>query len=423
MAAKTLIYTASDSGFDLRQVPLGGAAPICGFLSDEWRAQSSFEFRLLSPDILGDAAPRGNDLLRYTPKQYVDFYFAFEAAITQEILRYDPHHTVVLSNDMSDGPSFPLLAERGYPVYCIYHMNMVHYFTSAFLHGLIRPETAASIYRAIDHSRFRRVLPRPLELIFLKQEQSLIYSRGIIVPSEGMKRLLVRMYPDVSANKIHVFPWGSRPDDWDETLVADRAAALRQKYAIEPGTAVLVMLSRISPEKGQDRLLKALEIWERSPDFPPEGLCVLLCGVAGYAQAEAYEKSLMKHAQRLKKSRVVFTGYVHGLEKQAHFRLGDLYVFPSRQESYGLTLMEAFRAQLPAVATFTDGTEQLVRKEFGELLPPAAERQVPRLLKEAIQRLLADRSRLKNMGRNAREFALAHPFSDTASRLARLMMS
>jgi glycosyltransferase involved in cell wall biosynthesis len=288
---------------------------------------------------------------------------------------------------------------------------------------LVRPETAASVYRAIHRSRFRSLLPRALELIFLKQEESLIHSRGIIVPSDGMKRLLVRMYPHVPADKIHVYPWGSRPDDWDEDLLLARADALRRSYAIQEGTSVLIMLSRVSPEKGQDRLLKALELWERGNDFPSKGLCVLLCGVAGYAQAQAFEKSLMRRAQRLKKARVIFTGYVHGLEKQAHFRLADLYVFPSRQESYGLTLMEAFRAKLPAVSTFTDGTEQLVREEFGELLPAAAERDIPRLLKEAVQRTLADPVRLRGMGRNAQEFARAHPFSETADRLARMMMA
>ena len=45
------------------------------------------------------------------------------------------------------------------------------------------------------------------------------------------------------------------------------------QYAIQEGTSVIMMMSRVSPEKGQDRLLKALEIWERSDDFPP-GACV-----------------------------------------------------------------------------------------------------------------------------------------------------
>ena len=38
---------------------------------------------------------------------------------------------------------------------------------------------------------------------------------------------------------------------------------------------------------------------------------------------------------------MVFPGYVTGERKRAFFALADLYVFPSRHESYGLTLLEA----------------------------------------------------------------------------------
>ncbi len=110
---KTLLYAASDSGFDLRQVPLGGAAPICAFFTEAWRDRSDFKFRLLSPDVIGSKAPRDEDLLHYTPRQYIDFIFNFEQAVTDEILRHDPRETVVLANDMSDGPRFRLLAEKG----------------------------------------------------------------------------------------------------------------------------------------------------------------------------------------------------------------------------------------------------------------------------------------------------------------------
>jgi glycosyltransferase involved in cell wall biosynthesis len=419
---KTLLYAASDSGFDLRQVPLGGAAPICAFLTNSWRNQSDFRFRLLSPDVIGAEAPRDEDLLHYTPRQYVNFIFKFEQAVTDEILRHDRRDTVILAIDMSDGPHFRLLAEKGYAVYCIFHMNMVHVVTKAFLLDLIRPETSAAIYRFIDRSPFRFVLPKFLKLIFAKQEESLIYCRGVIVPSEGMKRVLVRMYPDVPADKIHVFPWGSHAEACDETLLRKRVSELRRQYAIPEDMTVLLTLSRISPEKGQDRLLKALEMWEQDESFPEKGVCVLMCGVAGYQHAKSYENKVKERAKTLKKVRVIFPGYVYGLEKQAHFRLANLYIFPSRYESYGLALMEALRAGLPVIASHTDGTEHLVRKEFGELLPDEAEDNIPALLKDAIRRMLGDREKLRTMGRQAHIYAKAHPFSKTADRLARLMM-
>ncbi len=147
-----------------------------------------------------------------------------------------------------------------------------------------------------------------------------------------------------------------------------------------------------------------------------------MCGVAGYRHAKSYEKRVKERAKKLKKVRVIFPGYVYGVEKQAHFGLADLYVFPSRYESYGLTLMEALGAGRPVVASHTDGTEHLVRKEFGELLPAAAESKIPVLLKGAIQRMIADPKQLRAMGQQAQIYARANPFSKTADRLAELMM-
>ena len=56
---------------------------------------------------------------------------------------------------------------------------------------------------------------------------------------------------------------------------------------------------------------------------------------------------LKELAGRLKKFRVAFPGYVSGARKQAFLDLADLYIFPSRHESYGLTLMEALASGLP----------------------------------------------------------------------------
>jgi glycosyltransferase involved in cell wall biosynthesis len=419
---RTLVYTATDSGFDLSRVPLGGSALVCGFLTEEWRKRRPFEVRMASLDLLGDEAPGEQDLFRYTPKQYADFMFKFEEVLTQEILRHDPRDTMVLCNGVADGPRFKLLATKGYSVFCIFHMNMVSFFTGVFLKNLIQPETAAAIYRFISASWLKVILPDMLKLIFVKEEESVMYSKGVIVPSAGMKRQLLRMYRGLPAEKIHVVPWGAETARGDEQETKAKAAELRSKYKIRDDEPVLIMLSRVSPEKGHDRLLKALEIWEASDDFPKSGVCVLICGVAGYTQAKPFEKKLIDQANRLKKTRVIFPGYVYGVEKQAHFRLSNLYVFPSRYEAYGLTLMEAFAAGLPAVATFTDGTEQIMRNDFGELIPPVAEREVPLLLKGAIQRMLSNPERLRAMGQAAKQFAEEHPVSKAADQLAEIML-
>jgi glycosyltransferase involved in cell wall biosynthesis len=419
---KTLVFTAVESGFDLRTVPHGGSAPVCAFLMEAWRKQPPFDIRMASVDLLGTDAPGERDFFRFTPKQYADFMFKFEQALTQEILRHDPHDTVVLCNGVSDGPRFKFLADHGYSVFAIFHMNMVSFFTGVFLKNVIQPETTVALYRFISRSWLKFILPDVLKLIFVKEEESLIYGTGVFVPSEGMKRQLLRMYRDAPAERIHVVPWGAEPIRFDERETQADVEALRRKYKIRDDETVLIMLSRVSPEKGHDRLLKALELWEASEEYPKSGVCVLICGVAEYTQAKPFEKRIIAEANRLKKTRVIFPGYVYGADKHAHFRLSDLYIFPSRYEAYGLTLMEAFAAGLPAVATFSDGTEQVMRKEFGELIPAVAERQVPLLLKDAIQRMLSDRERLHAMGHAAKKFADEQPFSKAADLIAEIML-
>ena len=120
----------------------------------------------------------------------------------------------------------------------------------------------------------------------------------------------------------------------------------------------------------------------------------------------------------LRKVHVIFPGYLAGLEKQAHFRLADLYVFPSRHESCGLTLLEAFLAGLPAVACTTPATRRSSpARIFGELLPSAKEEAVPELLPAYSG--LPDLPRLKTMGIKAR--ALPRAARKTARRLAAII--
>ncbi len=414
---KKLLFIAPHSGYDLRQAPLGGPAPIADAIAEGLQKQNRFQLQIVSSKVLGAETPGYEDFLRYGPKDWLNFATKFERAAFAEVLRHDPSDTVVLcNNDLR----LKILSEKGYKVFGIHHMNLLDYVTGALLHNAISSVTAAKIFRLINRSPARYVFPDVLKTTFLLQEESVINVRGAIVPSEGLKRSLMATYPEARPENIHVIPWGSNEEMWDETLVRARADELRRKYGLPEGAAVVIALSRISPEKGQDRLLKALEEWEKRGDFPARGLYVLICGTAGYVQAKPFQESLVKRAQNLKKTKIIFPGYVHGLEKQAHFALADLYVFPSRYESFGLTLLEAFAAGLPAVACHNYGTEQLMTPERGELLPPAPEREIPKLLQRALQRMLG-REDLRTMGQRARDFARANPFSNTCDQLVELI--
>ncbi len=248
-------------------------------------------------------------------------------------------------------------------------------------------------------------------LVWEKQEASVRHSRGLIVPSEGMREVLLRCYPDCKPEKIHVLPWGN----WNPDTSGD-PEPLRREFGVPPDARVLLTLSRISPEKGQDLLLDALLEWERRDDFPQNPLWLFVCGDAAFMQGQRFLAKLRERAARLRRTRVVFPGYVTGERKRAFLALADLYVFPSRHESYGLTLLEALAAGLPAVCLDTSGARSVMREEFGALVPPSG-------LRAAIANMLADKGGLKVMGAAAREFARRERFSDRATQLANLLSS
>jgi glycosyltransferase involved in cell wall biosynthesis len=417
-----ILYTAAHSGFNLGEVPLGGGASICQHLIQEWMKTQPFEWAVLGPSLLGSEAPQHKDLVRYSEFEYARFCRRFEERITGTILRHDPKSTVVLSNDVSEGPDFTFLASKGYPLFTIYHVDVVDYFAAIYLRGLVKPESTTAFFHAMHRSGLSRIFPKMLHLIWEKQEASVRYSKGLIVPSARMKEVLIREYPRVDPGKIHVLPWGAWDDPVAPEEVAREKEALQKTYPSSPEAWTLLMLSRISPEKGQDRLLKALTLLEKENGVPEQGIRVFISGEAAYMMGKRYEEELKRLAAWLKRCRVHFVGYAAPARKKALFDMSDLYVFPSRHESYGLTLLEALRAGLPVLATPSYGAREVFQPSFGDMIAPSPEARTPELIKESLKRLLLDRSHLRKMGDAASSWARRQNFSDSAARLAELLV-
>jgi glycosyltransferase involved in cell wall biosynthesis len=374
----------------------------------EWGRTQPFELHAITPAILGTEAPSGADLTRYDESRYAAFSRAFERAATEEILRHNPEDTVVLSNDISEGPDFRALAARGFRVFTIFHVDVVDYVAALYFRGWIAPETTVRWYRHL-----RPVMPAMASLVWAKQEAVVEASAGLIVPSPRMRDVILRCYPHCPPEKIHVLPWGN----WHSTEPADPAAvdALRTEFAVPRDAQVLLTLSRISPEKGQDLLLESLLEWERS-NAPDKPVYLFICGEPAFMQGQRHMASLRTLAAKLRHVRVIFPGHVTGARKRAFFGLADLYVFPSRHESYGLTLMEAMACGLPSVCLDTHGARSVMRPEFGAIVKRGE-------LATAVMTLLQNGATRARMSAAARAFAEQDRFSAHAARLAGILNS
>ncbi|MFN7938269.1 MAG: glycosyltransferase family 4 protein [Bryobacteraceae bacterium] len=397
-----VIYTAAHAVPSSESIPLGGGAAIARRLAAEWTRTQPFRLNVIGPSILGNAAPTGRDIVSFSESAYARFCGAFERATTEEILRHDPGNTVVLANDISEGPDFARLHAAGFRTAAIFHVDVVDYIASIYLRGWVRPETTVRWFARLRHLP----MPQILKLIWQKQGDCVRYANHLIVPSAAMKATLERCYPTHAPEKVLVLPWGSEP------VQPGLPADLRNELNIPHNAKVLLTLSRISPEKGQHLLLQSLLNWERSATPPQEPIHLLLCGEAAYMQGRKYAQKLHSLAAQLRHIRIHFPGHVSGLRKAACFALADLYIFPSIHESYGLTLMEALAAGLPAICLPSHGSTEVMPPDCGAIVTPDA-------LWPTIRHWLADESLRTKAGINAAAFAASHTFALTAQQLAR----
>ncbi len=328
----TVLYTAAHAQFPDTE-PLGGGKAVADYLCREfpdWTVLSprSLGFRdssetrgLRSVEAVGGrrsrrSAPLRNALTEMNEWQYARFCRQFEQATTTAILKHDPARCVVLTNDISEGPDFAMLGARGYRIVSIWHVDVVEYFTKFYLRGWVRPETAAR------WNRFRW-LPDWLKLVFHKQADCVRWSRRLIVPSAPMREMILQCYRNCPTAKTVVMPWGN---------LAAHAAARPAVTPYPDGEFVIMTLSRLSPEKGIERLLYALR------HFGTFHYRLLICGAPAYMKGHRYERKLRRLAAGLP---VEFLGHVTGARKAALLHRADLFVSPSRHESYGLTIAEA----------------------------------------------------------------------------------
>ena len=110
-----------------------------------------------------------------------------------------------------------------------------------------------------------------------------------------------------------------------------------------------------------------------------------------------------------------FTGRVDNVGD--HLAAFDVFVFPSRHEGLGSTLLDAMQAGVPIVASDVDGIPELVTHEDNGLLVPVGD---PMALAAAVARLRDDPTLAGRLATNARATVARYTVAAMAERYAGL---
>jgi mannosyltransferase len=166
-----------------------------------------------------------------------------------------------------------------------------------------------------------------------------------------------------------------------------------------PGKHAVGCFGRVRHQKGTDVFIEAISrVLPRYPDFS-----AVVVGAVDDAGFEASLKARVAEAGIA--DRVRFLGERPIDEVPLWFRRILIYAFTSRNEGFGLTLLEAMASGNALVAARAGAAEAVVTGGQIALLVPAGD---PAALATALETLMRDPERAAAMGQRARDYIASH---------------
>ena len=134
-----------------------------------------------------------------------------------------------------------------------------------------------------------------------------------------------------------------------------RNAELRTQWGAAENTPVVMLVSRLAPEKNLSVVIQAFDSMREAN---PDALLVMV----GDGPARAELEKQHPH--------VIFAGMRTGEDLAAHFASGDIFLYPSLTETYGNVTVEAMASGLATLAYDYAAAQQHIRHDQNGLLAP-----------------------------------------------------
>ena len=156
---------------------------------------------------------------------------------------------------------------------------------------------------------------------------------------------------------------------------------MRSRFGIKPDERILLYLSRLSPKKNPEMLIRAFA----NLDLPKTKLVLAGPNESGYL-----EKLQSIRSELGLESDVVFVGPLFGNEKISALVDADIFVLPSTNENFGNVIAESVAAGTPVVITNKCGIAPYIKDRVGLVVSTEQHE-----LQQAIITLLSDASLYK----------------------------
>jgi starch synthase len=192
------------------------------------------------------------------------------------------------------------------------------------------------------------------------ERTAILDADAIIAVSEGTKADILRAYPDMDEDLIHVIYNGIDLKEYQKT--SETKALI--EYGVDPKIPYVLFVGRITRQKGVTHLVDAINY------LPPDTQVVLCAGAPDTPEIAEELRAKVDHA-RQKNPRIVWIEKM--VTKQETIQLYSncrVFCCPSVYEPFGIINLEAMACRAPVVASSTGGIKEVVVEgETGYLVP------------------------------------------------------
>jgi starch synthase len=226
---------------------------------------------------------------------------------------------------------------------------------------------------------------------------------AIIAVSQGTKQDILRAYPQVKPDCIHVIYNGIDLAEYQQTR--DTKALI--DYGVDPAVAYVLFVGRITRQKGVTHLVDAIRY------LPPETQVVLCAGAPDTPEIAAELRRKVEDARQHHPRIVWIEKMVTKPEAIQLYSNARVFCCPSVYEPFGIINLEAMACRAPVVASATGGIKEVVVDgETGYLVPfdqdpqtsfPTNPEKFARDLAARIQQLLDDPAKCRRFGNAGRK--------------------
>jgi glycosyltransferase involved in cell wall biosynthesis len=176
----------------------------------------------------------------------------------------------------------------------------------------------------------------------------------------------------------------------------DLASVFLERFPKARDRRQLLFLGRLEFKKGLDRILRVLPSVVKT--FPDVLLTVVGDGSLKFVETLARTIS----NQALERS-VLLTGRLDGALKWGAYASADLFLLPSRQENFAITVAEAMQMGVPVIISNKVNTWPYVKEAGAGLVLDESE--IENRLEKGLLSLLAAPAEIQLMGRSGRDYA------------------